>query len=79
MEKHIENVSFRYINSSNKGLITYTDELTILEHLLNKFKPISKSEYAKRENISIPAVNDRINRGKIMTQQIINRTFIFES
>lgn len=78
MKQLIENVSDRYINTSNKGLISYTDELKILEHLLNKFKPISKSEYAKRESISIPAVNDRINRGKIMTNQIINRTFIFE-
>jgi hypothetical protein len=78
MNELIENVSLRYINTSNKGLISYTDELEILEHLLNKFKPISKSEYAKKENISIPAVNDRINRGKIMTQQIINRTFIFD-
>jgi predicted DNA-binding protein YlxM (UPF0122 family) len=73
MEQFIENVANRYINTSNKGLITYTDELAILNHLL---KPLSKSEYAKRENISIPAVNDRINRGKVMNLKIINRTFI---
>ena len=79
MKQLIENVSDRYIKTSNNGLISYTDELIILEHLLNKFKPISKSEYAKRESISIPAVNDRIKRGKIMTQQIINRIFIFET
>ena len=79
MKQLIENVSDRYIKTSNNGLISYTDELIILEHLLNKFKPISKSEYAKRESISIPAVNDRIKRGKIMTQEIINRTFIFET
>ena len=79
MKQLIENVSHRYIKTSNNGLISYTDELIILEHLLNKFKPISKSEYAKRESIPIPAVNDRIKRGKIMTQEIINRTFIFET
>ena len=78
MKQLIENVSDRYIKTSNNGLISYTDELIILEHLLNKFKPISKSEYAKRKNISIPAVNDRINRGKVMNLEIINRTFIFD-
>ncbi len=78
MEQFIENVADRYINTSNKCLITYTDELAILNHLLNKLKPLSKSEYAKRENISIPAVNDRINRGKVMNLKIINRTFVFD-
>ena len=78
MKQLIENVADRYIDKSNQGLISYTDELIILEHLLNKFKPISKSEYAKRKNISIPAVNDRINRGKVMNLEIINRTFIFD-
>lgn len=28
--------------------------------------------------LTIPEVNERINRGKVMTNQIINRTFIFE-
>ena len=78
MKQLIENVADRYIDKSNQGLISYTDELIILEHLLNKFKPISKSEYAKRKNISIPAVNDRINRGKVMNLEIINKTFIFD-
>lgn len=78
MKQHIENVADRYIKTSKEGLITYTDELKILEYLLNKFKPICKSEYAKKEGISIPAVNDRIERGKVMSQEIINRTFIFD-
>jgi hypothetical protein len=45
---HLDNVAIRYIEASNKGQITYTDELNILEHVLNKFKPISISEYAKK-------------------------------
>jgi len=75
--KLLENVADRYIKSSNKGVITYTDELNILNHLLNKFNPVSKSEYAKKENISIPGVNDRIKRGKLMCIEMIGKTFIF--
>ena len=74
----IENVASRYIKVSNDGKVGYKDELEILEHILNKLKPISKSEYAKKENITIPAVTDRINRGKVMCIEIINKTFIFD-
>ena len=76
--EHLDNVAIRYIEASNKGQITYTDELNILEHILNKFKPKSVSEYAKKQNISTPAVYDRIKRGKVMYVEIINRKFIFE-
>jgi len=76
--KLLENVAERYIESSNKGAINYTDELNILNHLLNKFNPISKSEYAKKHNISVPAVNGRIERGNVMFLKIIGRTFIFD-
>lgn len=76
--EHIDNVAIRYIEASNKGQITYADELNILEHILNKFKPKSVSEYAKKQNISTPAVYDRIKRGKVMYVEIINRKFIFE-
>ena len=66
----------RYINASNKGVFSYQTELNILEHILNKLNPISKTEYAKKEGISIAGVNDRMKRGKIMHVQMINRTFI---
>ena len=75
--KHIENADVRLINASNKGMLTYTQELNILNHLLNKFKPISKTQYAKKEGISIPGVNDRLKRGKVMHLSMLNRTFIF--
>ena len=56
--EHLDNVAIRYIEASNKGQITYTDELNILEHILNKFKPKSVSEYAKKQNISTPPDRD---------------------
>lgn len=76
--KHIENADVRYISASNNGNFNYTKELNILNHLLNKFNPISITEYAKKENIKPPAVYDRIKRGKVMCLKIIGRTFIFD-
>ena len=76
--KYIENADIRLIEASNKGRLTYTQELNILNHLLNKFKPISITEYAKKENIKPPAVYDRIKRGKVMCLEMIGRTFIFD-
>lgn len=70
------NIADRYIKASETKGFNYTDELKILEYLLNKFNPISKSEYAKKEGISIPGVNDRLKRGKVMFLNMIGRTFI---
>lgn len=69
-------ISERYIKASESKGFPYTDELKILEHLLNKFNLQSKTQYAKKEGISIAGVNDRIERGKIMHLQTIGRTFI---
>jgi len=70
------NIGDRYIKASETKGFSYKDELNILNYLLNKFKPLSKTEYAKRENISVPAVNDRLKRGKVMYIEMIGRTFI---
>jgi hypothetical protein len=74
--KNSMTVSERYIKASQSKGFSYTDELKILEYLLNKFNLKSKSQYAKDQNISIPGVNDRIKRGKVMHIQTIGRTFI---
>ena len=69
-------VSERYIKASQTKGFTYTDELNILEYLLNKFNLKSKTEYARQEGISIAGVNDRIDRGKVMCIKTIGRVFI---
>lgn len=76
--KYTENADVRYIKASNKGRFTYTQELNILNHLLNKFKPVSLSEYAHKEKIKPPAVYDRIKRGKVMYIEMLGRKFIFD-
>ena len=75
MEKSIT-VSEKYIKASETKGFSYTDELNILEYLLNKFNLKSKSQYAKQEGISIAGVNDRIKRSKVMCVKTIGRIFI---
>ncbi|MFV9549651.1 hypothetical protein [Algibacter sp. PT7-4] len=71
-------VSERYIKASETKGFSYTDELVILEYLLNKFNLKSKTQYAKQEGISIAGVNDRIKRGKVMYIQTIGKIFIIQ-
>ena len=71
-------VSERYIKASQTKGFSYTEELEILEFLLNKFNLKSKTQYAKQEGISIAGVNDRIKRGKVMHLETIGKTFIIQ-
>ena len=71
-------VSERYIKASQSKGFSYTDELEILEFLLNKFNLKSKTQYAKQEGISIAGVNDRIKRGKVMCIETIGKIFIIQ-
>ena len=52
---------------AGKNLKNYIQDV-LSEHVLK----------AKKQNISTPAVYDRIKRGKVMYVEIINRKFIFE-
>lgn len=74
--KNSSRIRDRYIEVSSKGELSYTDELHILNHLVNKFNPISLSEYARRENISVNGAKTRINAGKVMYVEMIGKYFI---
>lgn len=66
----------RLIECSEKGELTFTDELHILHHLLDKFKPISLSDYARQEKISVNGAKSRIAYGKVIHLEMIGKTFI---
>lgn len=68
----------RLIECSNNGELNYTDELHILHHLLDKFKPISLAQYARKERISVNGEKSRIAAGKVMNLQMIGKTFIID-
>lgn len=67
----------RLIECSQNGELMYTDELHILQYLLERYNPMSLSDYARKEGISPNGAKDRIKRGKVMQLNIIGRTFIF--
>jgi hypothetical protein len=71
-------IRHKLIECSNKGELSYTDELHILHHLLNKFKPISLSEYARKEGISPNGAKKRMQAGKVMFVNMIGRDFIIQ-
>ena len=76
--KNSTRIKDRIIECSSNGELSYTDELHILNHLINKFKPLSLSEYARKENISPNGAKCRIAAGKVMYINMIGKTFIIE-
>lgn len=74
--KNSSRIRDRYIEVSSQGELSYTDELHILHHLINKFKPISLSEYARQQNISVNGAKTRIKAGKVMYVEMIGKQFI---
>ena len=76
MTEYLENVSIRFIKSSQKGIITYTDELNILEYLVQKFKLKTISQYAKENNISYQGTLKKLKSKKLMTIKLSNKLYI---
>lgn len=56
----------RYKDASEKGTFTMTDELKILTYIIEKYKFITVSEYARRKNISPAGALKRIEAGNVM-------------
>jgi len=76
--KNSSTIRDRYIEVSSKGELSYTDELHILNHLVNKFNPISLSEYARKENISLNGAKVRLKSGKVMYVEMIGKYFVID-
>jgi hypothetical protein len=49
---------------SNTGKLTMSDEMIILQHLVNKFNLISQAEYAKLNGITSAGAKKRLESGK---------------
>ena len=56
--------------------LTITQELKILNQLVNKYNFVSPSQYARKENISQPAALKRLRSGKVMYIEMIGKKFI---
>lgn len=55
---------------------TITEELEMINLLVNKYNFKSVSEYARKESISQPAALKRLKTGKVMFIEMIGRKFI---
>ena len=76
MPELLENVATRYIKCSQKGSISYTDELNILEYLVERFKLKTITQYAKSEKITYPGAQKRVVDRKVMSIILGNIVFV---
>ena len=76
MSELIKDEAVRFIKSSSEGKINLTDELSILEYLVKRFKLKTISQYEKENNISYPGALKRIESKKLMIIQLGNINFI---
>ena len=74
--KSTENVVDRFRKAINVNRFTITEELEMMNILVNKYNFKSVSEYARQENITQPAVLKRLSKGRVMYVEMIGRKFI---
>lgn len=74
--KKTENVIDRFEKAIKLNRFTITEELQMLNLLVNKYNFKSVSEYARQEKISQPAALKRLKGGKVMYVEMIGRKFI---
>lgn len=67
----------RFIECSEKGEIFMSDELHLLNYLINRYQFMSVADYAKQEMITITGANKRIEAGKVQYVKLANRKLIF--
>jgi hypothetical protein len=60
----------------NVNQLTITEELEIVNLLVNKYNFVSVSQYARNEGISQPGALKRLKNGKVMYIEMIGRKFI---
>lgn len=53
------------------------DELHLLNYLIKRYNFMSVADYAKRECITIPGANKRIEAGKVQFVNIAGRKLVF--
>ncbi|WP_435415889.1 hypothetical protein [Polaribacter aestuariivivens] len=69
-------VTEKFEKAINVNQFTITEELEMLNLIVNKYNFLSVSQYARKEKISQPAALKRLNTGKVMFVEMIGRKFI---
>lgn len=68
----------RFEKAIKANQFTITEELEMINILVNKYNFKSVSEYARKENISQPGALKRLKTGKIMFIEMIGKKFIID-
>jgi hypothetical protein len=55
-----------------------SDELHLLNYLINRYQFMSVADYAKSEGITITGANKRLESGKVQFINIAGRKLIFD-
>jgi hypothetical protein len=66
----------RFKEASNNGAFTMDEELGMVDHLLTKYNFISKSEYARLNNITPQGVEARLKASNDPYIKMIGKLFI---
>ena len=69
----------RFEKALNVNQFTMTEELQMIDLLVNKYNFLSVSQYARAESISQPGALKRLTTGKVMFVEMIGRKFIINS
>lgn len=77
--KKSTNTVDRFKKAIDANRFDMTEDLEMLNLLVNKYNPISVSEYARRNNISQPAALKRLKTGKVMFIEMIGKKFIIDN
>lgn len=56
----------RFTDASQKGTFTMDEELNILSYIIDRYKFVTVSEYARQQGISPAGVLHRIEKGDVM-------------
>ncbi len=70
-------IADRFIECSEKGEIFMSDELHLLNYLINRYQFMSVADYAKSEGITITGAKKRLESGKVQYINIAGRKLIF--
>ncbi len=69
----------RFKECSENGEISMSDELHLLNYLINRYQFTSVADYARHEGITITGANKRLEAGKVQYVNLAGRNLIFLS
>lgn len=64
--KNTANTVDRFKKAIHDNRFSLSEEIQMIEILVNKYNPMTVSDLAKKQNVSQPAISKRLKKGKLM-------------